>query len=92
MISSCALPVRSRRRWRLRRTLLIAKRDYLQIVRTKAYIVGLILLPLLFGGGFLLIPLANRGNARDLRIAVLDETGVSAAAVIQSAEESIADR
>jgi ABC-2 type transport system permease protein len=72
----------------LRRTLLIAKRDYLQIVRTKAYIVGLILLPLLFGGGFLLIPLANRGNARDLRIAVLDRTGVSAAAVIQSAEES----
>jgi ABC-2 type transport system permease protein len=72
----------------LRRTLLIAKRDYLQIVRTKAYIVGLILLPLLFGGGFLLIPLANRGNARDLRIAVLDRTGVSAAAVIQSAEEA----
>ncbi|MGA2880228.1 MAG: ABC transporter permease [Bryobacteraceae bacterium] len=72
----------------MRRTLLIAKRDYLQIVRTKAYIVGLILLPLLFGGGFLLIPLANRGNARDLRIAVLDRTGVSAAAVIQSAEEA----
>jgi len=71
----------------LRRTLLIAKRDYLQIVRTKAYVVGLILLPLLFGGGFLLIPLANRGNARDLRIAVLDRTGVSAGAVIQEAEE-----
>ncbi len=71
----------------MRRTLLIAKRDYLQIVRTKAYVVGLILLPLLFGGGFLLIPLANRGNARDLRIAVVDRTGVSGAVVIQQAEE-----
>ena len=37
----------------LNRTLLIAKRDYLQTVRSKAYLVGLIVLPLLFGGGFL---------------------------------------
>ena len=70
-----ASPVRSPRRWRLRKTLLIAKRDYLQMVQSKAYLVGLVLLPLLFGGGFLLIPLANRGNTKDLRIAVVDRTG-----------------
>jgi ABC-2 type transport system permease protein len=68
--------------------LLIAKRDYLQMVRSKAYLMGLILLPLLFGGGFLFIPLANRGNARDMRVAVLDGTGVSAAAVIQAAQDA----
>jgi ABC-2 type transport system permease protein len=72
----------------LRRILLIAKRDYLQIVQSRAYLVGLILLPLLFGGGFLFVPLANRGQARPLRIAVVDRTGVSAAAVIQAAEDA----
>jgi ABC-type Na+ efflux pump permease subunit len=48
----------------------------------------LILFPLLFGGGFLAVSLANRGSAKDLRVAVVDHTGVSAAAVIQAAEES----
>jgi ABC-2 type transport system permease protein len=72
----------------LNRVLLIAKRDYLQIVRSKAYVVGLVLLPLLFGGGFLVLPLANRSNAKNLRVAVIDRTGVSAPAVIQAAEES----
>jgi len=72
----------------LRRILLVAKRDYLQMVGSKAYIVGLILLPLLFGGGFLVLPLANRGNQASTRIAVIDRTGVSATAVIQAAEET----
>jgi ABC-2 type transport system permease protein len=72
----------------LRRILLLAKRDYLQMVGSKAYVVGLILLPLLFGGAFLVLPLANRGGARNPRVAVIDRTGVSAAAVIQAAEDS----
>jgi ABC-2 type transport system permease protein len=71
----------------LRRILLIAKRDYLQTVLSKAYLVGLIFLPLLFGGGFLILPLATRGNAGNTRIAVIDRTGASAAAVIQAAQE-----
>ena len=54
----------------------------------QAYLVGLIFFPLLFGGGFLFLPLANRGNAENPRIAVIDHTGVSAAAVIQAAEEA----
>jgi len=58
------------------------------MVGSKAYIVGLILLPLLFGGGFLVLPLANRGNQGSTRIAVIDRTGVSASAVIQAAEEA----
>lgn len=71
----------------LHRILLIAKRDYLQVVRSKAYVVGLVLLPLLFGGGFLFIPLMARGNAKDHHVAILDETGVAAPAVIHAAEE-----
>jgi ABC-2 type transport system permease protein len=71
----------------LHRILLIAKRDYVQTVLTKAYLVGLVLLPLMFGGGFLVLAITNRASAREQRIAVVDHTGLSAAAVIQSCEE-----
>ncbi len=70
----------------MNRTLLIAKRDYLQMVRSKAYLFGLILLPLLFGGGFLAVALANRGSPKEQRVAVIDRTGVSEASVIQAAQ------
>lgn len=72
----------------MNKILLIAKRDYLQIVQSKAYLMGLVLFPVLIGGGFLTVALMNRGNAREQRIAIVDRTGVSAPAVIQAWEES----
>lgn len=72
----------------MRRILLIARRDYLQTVLSKAFLIGLIMLPLLFGGGFLAIAIANKGGVKEQRIAILDHTGISAAAVIQTCEES----
>jgi ABC-2 type transport system permease protein len=72
----------------MRKVLLIAKRDYLQTVSSKAYLFGLIFLPLIFGGSFLAISLSNKGNLKDQRIVVVDHTGVSGAAVIQACEES----
>jgi ABC-2 type transport system permease protein len=73
----------------LRRVLLIAKRDYLQMVQSKAYLVGLILIPLLFGGGFLVVSLTTRSNAAKIQqVAIIDRTGISAASVIQAAEEA----
>jgi len=72
----------------MHRVLLLARRDYLQTVRSKAYLIGLVVLPLLFGGSFLAIAISNRTNVRDQRIAIVDRTGVSAAAVIQAAEEA----
>jgi ABC-2 type transport system permease protein len=72
----------------LRRVLLIAKRDYLQTILSKAYIIGLVLVPILIGGSFLVTSVAMRGSAKDQHIAIIDHTGVIAAAVIQSAEES----
>jgi len=71
----------------LRRVLLIAKRDYLQAVLSKAYLIGLVLVPVLIGGSFLLTSLAFRGNAKDQHIAIIDRTGMVASAVIQAAEE-----
>jgi ABC-2 type transport system permease protein len=72
----------------LHRILLIAKRDYMQTVLTKAYLFGLMFVPLLIGGGFLVTSLVNRSKSQDQRIAVIDHTGVSSAAVIQAAEEA----
>ena len=69
------------------RVLLIAKRDYLQTVLSKAYIIGLVLVPILIGASFLATSFAMRGNAKDQHIAIVDHTGVAAAAVIQAAEE-----
>jgi ABC-2 type transport system permease protein len=55
---------------------------------SKAYIIGLVLVPILIGGSFLVTSTAMRGNAKDQHVAIIDHTGVVAAAVIQSAEES----
>ena len=72
----------------MRRTLLIAKRDFLAVVRTKAFLVGLVLAPLLFGGGFIGIAfLKAKPDLGDKHVAVVDRTGALAAAVIQVVEE-----
>lgn len=72
----------------MRRVLLIAKRDYLQTILSKAYIIGLVVVPILIGGSFMVTSLAMRGSAKEQRVAIIDRTGVVAAAVIQAAEES----
>jgi ABC-2 type transport system permease protein len=70
------------------RILLIAKRDYLATIRTKAFIVGLVVAPLLFGGGFLGVALMqSKPDIKERRIAIVDGTGVVAPAVIQAAQE-----
>ncbi len=72
----------------MRRTLLIARRDYLATIRTKAFIIGLVVAPILFGGGFLgLALMQSKPDLKERRIAVIDRTGVMAAAVIQAAQE-----
>jgi ABC-2 type transport system permease protein len=71
----------------LNKILLIGKRDYLQIVQSKAYLFGLILLPIMIGGGFLMITLLSRPGAKEQRIAIIDRTGVSKATVIEAWEE-----
>jgi ABC-2 type transport system permease protein len=72
----------------LKRILLIAKRDYLQAVQSKAYLFGLVLFPLFMGGGFLAISLTNRSNAGPQRVVIVDHTGIAAAAVIEAATDS----
>jgi ABC-2 type transport system permease protein len=72
----------------MHKILLIAKRDYLQTVLSKAYLFGLVVLPLICGIGFLGISFANREDGKTQRILVVDHTGISAATVIQSCQDS----
>ncbi len=72
----------------MHRILLIARRDYLATIRTKAFIIGLVVAPILFGGGFLgLALIQNKPDIKERRIAIVDRTGVAAAVVIQAAQE-----
>jgi ABC-2 type transport system permease protein len=72
-----------------RKILLIARRDYLQVVLSRGYLIGLIVLPLLLGGGFGFTALAARQNGRAAqRAAIIDHTGSAAAAIIEAAKQS----
>jgi ABC-2 type transport system permease protein len=67
--------------------LLIAKRDYLAAIRTKAFLVSLVIAPVIFGGGIMTSVIAQkRPDIRPRRIAILDRTGVAAGPVIASIE------
>jgi ABC-2 type transport system permease protein len=72
----------------VRRILLVAKRDYLASVRTKAFLIGLLIAPLLFGGSFLAtVLLKGQPNKQVRRIGVLDTTGTAAAIVVEEIKE-----
>ncbi len=76
----------------LRRILLIAKRDFTAAVMTKAFVIGLVVLPLMMGSGFLgfaLLRVTQGETAK--RIAIIDHTGIVAAAIIRAAEVKTAD-
>jgi ABC-2 type transport system permease protein len=67
---------------------LIAKRDYLAAIKSKPFLFGLIVTPLLSGGGFLGIGLMKAKPDIEARhIAIVDHTGAAADAIIQSATE-----
>jgi ABC-2 type transport system permease protein len=67
--------------------LIVAKRDYVAAVRTKAFLFGLVIAPLLFGGGIIGVAVVNkRPDIRDRRVAIVDHTGIAAAPVIESIE------
>ena len=72
----------------MNKILLIARRDYIQTVTSKGYLIALVLLPLIFGGSILGTRLASRGNSTSSqRIGIIDHSGVLAQRVIQAAEQ-----
>lgn len=72
----------------MHRILLVAKRDYLASIRSKPFLFGLIIAPIVFGGSFIGIAMMKaKPDIRERRIAIVDRTGVAAAAVIEAAGE-----
>jgi len=73
---------------RLYKVIAIAKRDYVATVRTKAFIFGLVLAPVLFGGGSIAMSfLGGKPELKDRHVAILDRTGVVAGPVASAAKD-----
>jgi len=72
----------------MNRMLLVAKRDYVASVRSKPFLFGLILAPILACSGFLVVGLMKvKPDLQPRRIAIVDRTGVAAAAIVEAAAE-----
>lgn len=77
----------------MRKALMIAKREYLATVRTKGFIIGLLVAPLMMSGSGLAIwLLKDQVDITDKKVAIVDRSGVMAdslveAAVARNAEE-----
>jgi len=57
--------------------LTLFKREYRAAVRTKSFIISLLLVPLLMGGGFLVVFLTERNqDTGDKKIAIIDYSGI----------------
>jgi ABC-2 type transport system permease protein len=72
----------------MRKILILAIREYETAVRTRSFIVGLVVAPILMFGGILAVGLfENKVNINDKKIVVLDHTGLIAQSLIDAAEE-----
>lgn len=72
----------------MRKIWVIAGREYLASVRTKAFLISLILMPILFGGGAIAhMLLEGRVDLEDKRLVVIDGTGRLLAALEREAAE-----
>jgi len=73
---------------RLHKILTIAKRDYIATVRTKAFVFGLVVAPVLFGGGSIAMTFfKGQPDLKDRRVAIVDHTGVVAGPLVSAARE-----
>jgi ABC-2 type transport system permease protein len=71
----------------MRKALLVALREYRATIRTKGFVIGLLLAPLLMGGSALVFALLKDDvDTRDKRVAVLDRSGLVAEAIVAAAE------
>jgi len=71
----------------MRRIFIIARREYLAVVGTKGFLIGIVLMPMLmFGGIFVAKMLERHGNIDDKRVLVFDGTGVLFPALVAVAD------
>lgn len=86
MTFSSASPVLKKTK-QMNKALIIAKREYRAAVRTKGFILSIILLPLFMGGGLLAFTLLkDKVDLSDKKIAVIDYSGLFGDYLIKTAE------
>jgi len=69
-----------------RRVLTIARSEFLTLIRTKAFIIGIVMMPVLFGAfGFFMSYAERHVDVEDRHFAVLDETGFLYAPLAEAA-------
>lgn len=67
---------------------ILTKREFLTSVRTKSFLIGLIIAPLLMGGSFIVIKLfEDKIDINDKKIAVIDHSGIMAEPLIEISSE-----
>ena len=72
----------------MRKIWILTKREFITSVRTKSFILGLILAPVLMGGSFAVIKLTEDNvDVSDKRVAMIDYSGAVADVLIASAED-----
>ena len=72
----------------MRRIVLIALREYKESVRSKAFLVGLLLGPIFMCGGAIAFALfKDRVDTTDKRVAILDRSGLVAKVLVEAAEQ-----
>ncbi len=72
----------------MRKILKLTKREYLAAVRTKGFLITLIIVPLMMSGsGLAMAFLKDRVDTTDKRIAIVDRSGAMGAALLQAAEQ-----
>jgi ABC-2 type transport system permease protein len=72
----------------MHKALLIAAREYGGAVRTKSFLIMVVIMPILMGGGLIAMKLMDKGrDLSDERIAVVDHTGRIGQAIVAAADE-----
>lgn len=71
----------------MRKILQVAKREYKTSVRTKGFIIALVLMPVLMGGsGLAMYLFEGQVDTRDKKVVILDQSGIVADVIMRAAE------
>lgn len=72
----------------MHKTLILAARDYRAAVKTKGFIIGLVLAPIFMGGSLIVFSLMkDRVDTKDKTVVILDRSGVLAPALENAAQQ-----
>jgi ABC-2 type transport system permease protein len=77
----------------MRRIRTLIKREYIAAVKTKGFVIGLLLAPVIFGGsGIAMAIFAGHVDTTDKKIAIIDHSGAVVQALLDAAEQRNAEQ